>query len=58
MLKNGCALGSERVYAELIKNGTDKLFDVLTEVFTRHVLDESMPQVGNTAGSHVSIKKA
>ena len=44
LLKNGRAPGPEGVYAELIKNGTNKLLEILTEVFNRHLRGEPIPQ--------------
>lgn len=32
------------VYAELIKNENNKLFEILTKVFSRHLQGESLPQ--------------
>ncbi|XP_044757762.1 uncharacterized protein LOC123315921 [Coccinella septempunctata] len=48
-LKQGRSCGPEGIYAELIKNGTKKLFHLLTTIFSRYINGEDVPDAWKQA---------
>lgn len=49
VLKPGRSCGPEGIYAELIKNGTKKLFHLLTTIFSRYINGEDVPDAWKPA---------